>query len=172
MIDEIESHMEVLPSVLLGSIGIESASTKTFKKILKHIDYETLLDMCEDKDVSKIYYKLLEIPGIKDKTAARIINGIKDNLKLIEYLEDKLTILNEDTESAKYSVCFTKVRDEELEKYILSHNGEIADSFTKNVSILVVPTLGVESEKVKKAKKYNIPIIPINEVKSYIESNY
>ena len=62
--------------------------------------------------------------------------------------------------------------DEELEKYILSHNGEIADSFTKNVSILVVPALGVESEKVKKAKKYNIPIIPINDVKSYINSNY
>ena len=85
--------------------------------------------MCEEKDVSKIYYKLLEIPGIKDKSAARIINGIKDNLKLIEYLEDKLTILNEDTESAKYSVCFTKVRDEELEKYILLYSSD--EDYTK-----------------------------------------
>ena len=127
--------------------------------------------MCEEKDVSKIYYKLLEIPGIKDKTAARIINGIKDNLKLIEYLEEKLTILDEEGISAKYSVCFTKVRDEELEKFILSHSGEIADTFNKNVSILVVPMIGTESEKVKKAKKYNIPIVPINELKEYIETN-
>lgn len=171
MIDEIESHMTVQPSVMLGSIGIESASTKTFKKILKHISYEDLIDMCEEKDVSKIYYKLLEIPGIKDKTAARIINGIKDNLKLIEYLEEKLTILDEEGASAKYSVCFTKVRDEELEKFILSHSGEIADTFNKNVSILVVPMLGTESEKVKKAKKYNIPIVPIDKLKEYIETN-
>ena len=108
-----------------------------------------------------------------NNSAEKIISGIKENEKLIEFLEDELIILKESKpKDFKYSVVFTKIRDEDLEKWITEHEGSVKDSLTKDTSILVVPAIGVESSKVTKAEKYGIPVVAISDLKEYIINNF
>ena len=64
------------------------------------------------------------------------------------------------------NVLFTGIRDKELEKYILEHGGEISNSFTNSVNIVITGDLQSKSGKIKKAKKKNIPIVLIDNFKN------
>lgn len=165
-IDEIESHMVVPDYVVLGSIGIEGISKKTFEKIMNVFDIEDLFEITDNMQVGK----LCQVEGIKMKSAEKIINGIYENKQLIQDLDDILTILASKgrVDISKFSVAFTNIRDEEKEKFILLHGGRIDDSLTKKTTFLVVPTLNTESTKVDKAKKYGIPIIHIDDIEAKI----
>lgn len=168
ILEEIDNHREVEPSVLLGSLGIESISVKTFKNILSYISMEEMLEIAKEKNVE--FFTV--IPGIKTKTAEKLVTGINENIELIKFFKDELVILNESTSVGEFSVVFTKVRDEDLEKFIKESGGVVSDSLTKNTSILVVPVKETESSKVAKARKYGIPIVPVKELESYIRENY
>lgn len=172
IIDEINNHKEVTASQMLGSLGIEGISTKTFSKVLEMITFDELLELSFD-DMTKAMNVLTIIPGIKDKTAQKIISGIKDNENLIEFLEDELIILEErKPKNVKFTVVFTKVRDKELEEWTVENDGVVKDSVSKDIDVLVVPIIGVESSKVKKAQKYGIPVIGIKDYKEYITKNF
>ena len=167
MIDSINQNREIPEQQLLGSIGIEGISTKTFEKILRQISYDELFDLCKD-DEMKAINTLIAVNGIKEKTAVKIIDGIKENMSLIHKLENNLTLVPFVSKHGYFSVCFTKVRNDTIEKYIIDNGGEVTDSVTKKTDLLVVPMMGVKSSKVSKAEKYNIPIITINDALNYI----
>ena len=95
---------------------------------------------------------------------------INSNKKLIKFLEDELDIIStKGTSNEKsFSVCFTKIRDMDLEKFIIANGGIVSDSLTKNTTFLVVPSLDTESSKVTKAKKYGIQIVHIDDLESTI----
>ena len=168
ILDEIDKHREVVPSVLLGSIGIEGVSIKTFQKMLEYMTMGEIIEVA----CSKNYDFFTVIPGIKEKTAKKIVDGINDNFKLIQFLIQELTIKNEPRNSGSFSVVFTKIRDEELESFIEEYGGIVSDSLTKNTSLLVIPVTGVKSSKVSKAEKYGVPVVPVAEVKNYIKENF
>lgn len=170
IIDSINQNREIPEQQLLGSIGIEGISTKTFEKILWQISYNELLDLCKD-DGMKAINTLIAVNGIKEKTAVKIIDGIKENMSLIHKLENNLTLVPFVSKHGYFSVCFTKVRDDNIEKYIIDNGGEVTDTVTKKTDLLVVPMIGVKSSKVSKAEKYNIPIITINDALNYISKN-
>ena len=170
IIDSINQNREIPEQQLLGSIGIEGISTKTFEKILWQISYNELLDLCKD-DGMKAINTLIAVNGIKEKTAVKIIDGIKENMSLIHKLENNLTLVPFVSKHGYFSVCFTKVRNDTIEKYIIDNGGEVTDSVTKKTDLLVVPMMGVKSSKVSKAEKYNIPIITINDALNYISKN-
>ena len=170
MIDSINQNREIPEQQLLGSIGIEGISTKTFEKILRQISYDELFDLCKD-DEMKAINTLIAVNGIKEKTAVKIIDGIKENMSLIHKLENNLTLVPFVSKHGYFSVCFTKVRNDTIEKYIIDNGGEVTDSVTKKTDLLVVPMMGVKSSKVSKAEKYNIPIITINDALNYISKN-
>lgn len=168
ILEEIDNHREVIPSVLLGSIGIEGISTKTFKKILEYITMSEIIEISHDKN----YDFFTVIPGIKEKTSKKLVDGINENLHLINFLIQELNVQNEPRVSGDFSVVFTKVRDENIEKLIEEAGGVVSDSLTKNTSLLVIPEKGIKSSKVSKAEKYEIPIVPIKEVENYIKENF
>lgn len=170
IIDDIDNHKVVEASQLLGSIGIEGIAKKKFASILLYYSFDELLEICENGLVSK----LIQVPGIKDKTANKVIDGICENLKLLEFLENELTIIKENPqqESYKFKAYMTKVRDSNLNDYIKEKGGLVADSFTKEVTLLIVPDMNTDSKKVDKAKAWGIPIIPIADAKKYIEEHY
>lgn len=170
MIDSINQNREISEQQLLGSIGIEGIGTKTFEKILRQISYNELLDLCKD-DEMKAINTLIAVNGIKEKTAVKIIDGINENISLIHKLENNLTLIPFVSKHGYFSVCFTKVRDDNIEKYIIDNGGEVTDTVTKKTDLLVVPMMGVKSSKVSKAEKYNIPIITINDALNYISKN-
>lgn len=168
ILEEIDNHRDVIPSILLGSIGIEGISTKTFKKILEYVTMSEIIEFSHDRN----YEFFTVIPGIKEKTSKKLVDGINENIKLIQFLIQELNIQNEPRTTGLFSVAFTKIRDEEMENMIKEYGGIINDSLTKDTSILVIPEKGVKSSKVLKAEKYGIPVVPIYELKNYIEENF
>jgi DNA ligase (NAD+) len=166
-VDEIDAHREVRDYVVLGSLGIEGMSKKTFEKVLTVYTIDELVDICENNSLSK----LVIVPGIQDKSAKKIVEGLNSNIKLIKFLEKELVILptKGNDSNYKFSVCFTKVRDKDMENYITEMGGQVSDSLTKDTTFLVVPYDGIESSKVTKAKSYDIPVISIDNLKNTID---
>ena len=169
----IDSKRDMNDYDLLGSIGIPSISSKTFEAILDKMTLKRLLVCCNYKDIDE----LCNIPGIKEKKAKKIIDGIKANTDLIDKLiSSGLIKLHHDRETeAKYTVCFTKFRDRYLEDFVNSNSGKVVDDVTKDTTFLVVPDSSVESSKVKKADKYGVKILTkdkmIDTINKYLAQN-
>lgn len=169
MLTSIEEHREVIPSLLLGSLGIEGISKKKFAAVLDYLSFDELIEFALDKNI-EIF---VVIPGIKEKSAQKIIDGINENIDLIMFLKDKLDILPEPKIDADvFKVVFTKVRNEELENWIVEHGGVVDSNVTKKTNIVVVPNLSVTSGKIEDAKKNDIPIVQIDELKEYILTHF
>ena len=167
-IDAIDAKKEVPDYVLLGAIGIEGVSHKTFEKIMPYMDLEQLYYTAENK----LYHTLVGIPTIREKTAIKIIEGIQNNEKLLRKLEKELTIIptKGKLEDPKFTVCFTMIRDPDLEKWITDHNGKVVDTVTRGTTFLVVPSPDTQSSKVEKARKYGVRIVPIEKAKMVMEA--
>ena len=167
-IDAIDSKREVKDYILLGAIGIEGVSHKTFERIMPYMDLEQLYYSAENK----LYHTLVGIPTIREKTAIKIIEGIAANEKLLRKLEKELTIIptKGNLEEPKFSACFTMIRDPDLEDWIREHGGKIDDSVTKKTTFLIVPSPDTQSSKVDKARKYGVRVVPIEKAKLVIEA--
>lgn len=163
------SRDSIMGSQLLGAIGIEGNSRKTFKKLLELYTIRELLDFADDKR----YDYLERVEGIGEKKAKGIIKGLRHNKKLIKFLLEVIDVVEDDEiPKSKFYVCFTKVRNRELEEFILQNKGSVVDNVTKGTSFLVVPTKDVTSRSTELAKKYGIPRVVIDDVESYITKNY
>ena len=172
ILDEIENKKTVNEARFLSAIGIEGIGLKIFEKILGIITYDELMDLCFNYK-GKAIKTLVEIPGIKEKTATKIIDGIKDNEKLILELEEILDLVSFKKEKARFKACFTKIRpNDDLSDFITVKGGLATDTLTKDVDFLVIPMKGVTSSKTEKAQKWGIPVIALNECESYINENY
>lgn len=168
ILQEIEDHKSVIPSVMLGSIGIEGLSIKSFKNILSYVSMEEMIEIALMGNIA--FFTVL--PGIKDITAKKLVDGIRNNLALLIFLQENLNILEEPKfVKGDFTVVFTKVRNTEIEEFIKENHGSIGDNVTKETSLVVVPKIGVKSSKVNTAMKYEIPIVSIDECKEYIINN-
>ena len=165
ILDSIDKHREIDDYQLLGAIGIDNASTETFKLLLSHMTMEELLTAAVEYDIDK----LTEIPGIKDKKAKKILKGIDDKLDMIRELSKYVSIKHPEIKESSFSVVFTKVRDEDIEKEIERLGGVIHGSLKRDTTYLVVPDLAVTSSKMNKAKKYGTKIVPIDDILSVIK---
>jgi DNA ligase len=167
-VDEINKISEIPASIVLGALGIEGVATKTFKSVLKYIHLDELLDICRDGN-----NEVLEVvPGVKSKTSAKIIDGIRESMSDIKYLMDVFDIVDDSNTKSDFTVVFTKFRDESLEDFVRDNGGEVVDSLTKTTDILVVPNEFTSSGKVDKAKKNGTAIVPKDKLKDYITDKY
>ena len=135
---------------------------------MPYMDLEQLYETAE----SRMYHSLVGIPTIREKTAMKIVDGIAANAKLLHKLEKELTIIptKGHLEEPKFSVCFTMIRDPELEDWIEKHGGRVADNVTKSTTFLVVPSPDIQSSKVDKARHYGVRVVPIEKAKFVIEA--
>lgn len=159
IIDSIMSHNVIPDYQLLGAIGIDDISTKTFQKILAVYPLDRLMSIARMNDVDE----LNKVGGIKDKKAKKVINGLLEKEKLISNLMSRIKVTHPIMKS-NFKVVFTKVRDETIEREIEKRGGEVSEQLTKDVDYLVVPSLSVNSGKVEKAKKYGIRIVQIDDI--------
>ena len=165
ILDSIDNHRVIPDYQLLGAIGIDSVSTETFKLLLSYFPMDKLMKIAHKKD----YDILCEIPGIKEKKAKKIIHGLIDKEAIIDDLMKYVTVTHPNISKAKFSVAFTKVRDEDIEKEIARRGGEIHDQLKKDTTYLVVPNLSINSSKMEKAKKYGTKIVPIDDIIAVID---
>lgn len=105
-----------------------------------------------------------------NKTWQSFFRGIQSFYNFIS--ENRLVILPREQPSqptsTKYQdmkVCFTGVRDKELEAAILDGGGEVVNSVSKKTTHLIVADVNSASTKATKAKSLGIPILTIEQFK-------
>ncbi len=176
MLDSIDEHRNVSADEFFGSIGIENASIKTFRKILSIVPYRTLIEYCY-KGADELYSLLSKIDGIGELTASKLAENLVNDLDLIEEFEKLITLGDFNIydyeglyvkNEPDFTVCFTKIRDSETEKLIKEKNGLVVDSVNKNTTYLVVPYKDISSSKVSKAKKHSVQILELSEFKKLL----
>ena len=68
-----------------------------------------------------------------------------------------------------YAVCFSGIRDAEVEQEILNNGGKVVSGVSKNTTHLVVRDVTATSGKILKAKQYGVKIIDIDSFKESLK---
>lgn len=168
ILKSIDDHREITDVEFLGSIGIEGVSKKTFSKILTLIPYDAIMENVIDDSVSSLFMTMSSIDGIGEKTALSILDYLEKNKELFEEF-NKLIVLgelniitkDENSNNSKFTVCFTKIRDNHIEQEISRKGGKVVDSVNKDTTYLIVPDELTTSSKVTKANKYKTKIMTL-----------
>lgn len=168
LVSSVFNKTKVYPHELLGSLGIPDISIATMKKVCENMS--GLLSMNEKQLIASIP-EMIDIPGIGEITAKKIVYGIIDRLDTIEDLLKYMEFIEYPKEKKEPDevVLFTEFRDENFAEYLESINVRVATSYVKALTILIVPD-GIDinastNKKVIKAKEQNIPILTNTEAK-------
>jgi len=132
--------------------------------------FEKLAEAFQGKDLTQLSLdEIIAVDGFDSKISQRIIDGMEEFKRFFSNVKPFVTIeyLSENTSGSFYGkvVCFTGVRDKELEKMIREEGGKVSDSFTKAVNLLVTRDETFISSKVEKAKVRGVRVVTINEIK-------
>ena len=135
---------------VLASLGFPGIGNVTWLKLLQGAPIDVLLNGTID-DIAKCY-RQAKI-GIGPKTVRCIITERDHFREEIEFLYKNLKILNTPVGIVRKHkiVVFSGVRDQQLEKLFEEKGFKISDSFVNGCTVLVVPSIGFMSSKVKKA---------------------
>ena len=116
-----------------------------------------------------LYTKICAIKGFSNKMADIIIAGKKECSRILTLYEEsygkiKPKIIRKASNSiySGYNVCFSGVRDKELEVKIVSNGGAIVSSISNTTTHLIVNDIHKKTSKIEKAKRNKIPIIQID----------
>ena len=171
IITMIDDKRDAYASDFMAAMGIKGVSKAKFKEVFSHMGFDDFIECClNDKEIAISTFTNMK--GIGEKTALKIIKGVRRNQDLIEFLENELVIHdNPRRASPNFKVCFTKIRSKELEDFIINNKGIVTDNVTKDCALLVVPMHGIRSNKVKMAMLYNVPIIDFTNAKKFIKEN-
>lgn len=164
MIKEIDKKRTVYDYTLLGALGIPDIGTKIFKKFLNIYYIDDLLDIANKSRVSE----LTKVPGVKEKTANKIIIGLLMNADLIEFLKDQL-LIKHDKKDYIMKVVFSKIRDKKFEDYLEKKNVEVCDSYNKKIDIVICEDPNTSSSKIDKAKKDGKKVMSLMEAYKYFK---
>lgn len=105
-----------------------------------------------------------------NKTMQSFLKGIAPFYEFVAKNRLKILPMEEAVKptGVKYAgmrICFTGVRDKELEAEIISQGGEIISGVSKNTTHLIVADINSSSSKTIKAKSLGIPILTIESFK-------
>lgn len=122
---------------------------------------------------SNLTEKLLEIPGIKDATAEKIVRGLESFKEWYSEHKSVLTILKEEQPLKKAKklklsgkiFAFSGFRDKLLEQWIIENGGTISSSVTRSTTDLIVKDKNSTSSNIKKAVKNGVQITVHDEFK-------
>ena len=156
----------ITESQLFASLCIERLSSSTFDKIFAVMDMDDLMHIVEEEEPKP----LTKIPGIGDKTADWIIDGLnrKQIRKTLDFLRDHLTVTHVDKDNPAYTIVFTSfgVNDERkdmVRKIVKSQGGVEEDKINKHTTFLIVPSHDIQSRKTEYAKIHGIPVFTAEE---------
>lgn len=164
--ESINSKRDVYDYELLGSLGIQSVGRTMFKRIITKVSLKKILNCLEVGKKNKLYDKIIEVDGIQNKTANKVVNGLFNMKETLYRLMVFLNVKVYEQMDIKGYICFTNIRDKDLEETMNSQGYEISNSVSKKTSMLVIPDeFKGGSSKLDKAKNLNIPIYEISEVR-------
>ena len=173
IISEIESKRILKDYEFFGSIGIEGLSIKTFQSIFYKIPYKEFLNLIFNKDFSTLLSKLIMIDGIGEKKAILISEHYKDKESRIELekLVEELAIQETYNQliKTKGKILFTGFRSQEFASQLEKKGWNVVDSFTNDISYLIIKDKNISSSKLSKAKEKGIKILTYSEAINNIE---
>ena len=131
------------------------------KKLQKVIDKYNTLDVT--------YEQLMETEGFAEISSQQYVNNLilyhqwMDYMNNIGYpikIKEKKVVSNE---CANVNICFTGIRDKNLEEVIKEKGGKICSSVTKVCNVLVAKDPNSGSSKLKKAMDNGVEVISLDE---------
>lgn len=150
---------------VFGALGIRSVGVTLFQPICKRFEFENYvrdsfipgifelqlgsMKGFGPKRSALIYYELTKIMG--DLELLRMLKSMNIEYTYSDKIEDELR------EGVK--VCFSGIRDEQLELAIGRFGGFVVNSVNKETDILIVKDATTKSTKADKARKYGVEVI-------------
>ena len=111
--------------------------------------------------------QVLSTPGFAEKTSEQYNNHMMNYFNWVDWLSDNNIHLKTPDlysgECSDLSVCFTGIRDSNIENFIKLNGGRIVSSVTKDCNLLICDSLNSNSGKMKKAIEKQIEIINYEE---------
>lgn len=149
----------IYPHELLGALGIPSISLHTMDKVCRAIPLENLVNAPE-----VILQEYPRIPSIGEKTAKKIAEGLERCKEEILHLLPWFTFLHYNDQSKH--VVFHTVRDKAFEQWLLQEKGIASTSGITNAEALIVSDEKPEdTDKIKRAKEHQVPVLTLTEAK-------
>ena len=160
MLDNLWDKIELPLHVFVGSIGIPLCS-RSICKTIADAGYDTLDDMTQ-ASVSDIS----AIPGMGLTKAQAFVTGLADRIGLVCKLLTKGVKIKDPSDGALKgkNVCLTGFRDADMVEAIENQGGTVKSGVSKKLNVLVARDPNSTSGKAKKAAKYGIEVIGIDEM--------
>ena len=158
-----------LAKLMDASDCFDGVGEKKANAIIENLsDHEMSVVFDPQVSVSSIQF-LGRIKGISVATINSIAYGMREFLKISSELCVNFYVREakkpSSSELSYLSVCFTGVRDADLQKHIEDNGGRIVSSVSKNTTHLVVDDLNTSSSKAKKAKELDIKLLTIKQAR-------
>lgn len=161
----------LLDTELLGSLGFDNVSNKTWELILSKISLDQFIKGIEFKDDDNIFVDTLKsIKGIGPSTCDTILREYPFFSDDIKYMIKNANIIHYIPNVGK-KIRATGFRDKQLFT-ILNNMGFDADdngTVTKDTDILLVPMEGYSSTKTQKAQQYGVQIVTVKDFLENVE---
>lgn len=131
-----------------------------------------LLNQFDDSSKKPSLEEIVAIDGFSEKSAQIYLNSFDafwDFVKDLPITIAKPEIKELNSEKLiEYAVCFSGVRNKELQKIIEDNGGKIASGVSKKTSHLVMKEIGSGSSKEQKAEKLEIPIFTLEDFEKHV----
>lgn len=146
---------------LLTCLNITDVGDEVSKLILEKYTFDDLIN-------TVTFDNLINIKGIGEKTASKIIGYIKYNKNYIIQLRSIFSLNRslKNNFSSDITVCFTGAMEQPRKYYeniAKEKNIITVNTVSKNLTYLVVADINSNSSKTQKAKKYGITILSLEE---------
>ena len=140
------------------------------KRIQSILDvYPSIFAENQSKEV--LQEKITNIPGFSTKTAQAFVNNIHLVKGFLDSVQRKYSETSTQPQSSLThslsgkKIVFSGVRNKSLVDKMADYGILIADQVTKHTALLIVKDKEDITSKLEKAKKYNVPVITIDEFK-------
>ena len=167
-------HVPMHDSKALGALGFTNIGEKTWKLILSNVSLKSLMELYLSGNL--IPERIPYIKGIGDITKETIVSEFSFFENDLLFIMSKMQLIETKIGSAESpigkQIRFTGFRDKQLEDKLskLGHDVDGNAGVTKKTDILLVPYHGyAHGNKVKKAMKYGIKIVPVKNFTDYID---
>lgn len=158
LIGEIRKAREVDDYQLIAALNIPNVGMNIAKMMLEKYSFEQLRTLSETE--------LSEIPGIGPERAAAFAAAMRERTAELDELLGAVTLRHPDAVGSGQTICFTGKMPEKRSFYenLARERGyRPVDSVTAALTLLVAADINDNSSKLRNARKYGVPILPLQE---------
>ena len=108
---------------------------------------------------SEAYASIMKLTGFDTKTTTKFVSGLTEFASFCKLIKYKPPVTVAKGNTLQISVCFTGIRNKNVEAHIESNGGKVASGVAKGLTVLVAKNVNENSAKLIKARSLNVPIM-------------